>query len=249
MLLIGLDGTECVLGNCNFLTLSTHPVVISAVFRDRESAFLRHRLGSLRKSHFSNQRSFDMALGKQAKILSETQQRAVISFLEGRQRASRNVLMFLLSVDAGLRAKEIGALEWGMLTDASGNLTDAIRLQDRASKGSSGGVVYMSQRLRRALSAYAAGKALHGPVLLSAHGSFMSAQVVTNWFWRLYQQMGFDGCSSHSGRRTAITRWARKISMVGGSLRDVQSLARHSSLQMTQRYIEVSEDACKKVVG
>ena len=36
---------------------------------------------------------------------------------------------------------------------------------------------------------------------------------------------------------------------VGGSLRDVQSLARHSSLQMTQRYIEVSEDAMKKVVG
>jgi integrase/recombinase XerD len=42
---------------------------------------------------------------------------------------------------------------------------------------------------------------------------------------------------------------ARNISRVGGSLRDVQSLARHSSLQMTQRYIEVSEGAMKKVVG
>ena len=77
----------------------------------------------------------------------------------------------------------------------------------------------------------------------------MSAQVVTNWFFILYQKLGFDGCSSHSGRRTAITRWARKISSVGGSLRDVQALARHSSLQMTQRYIEVSEDACRLVVG
>jgi integrase/recombinase XerD len=37
--------------------------------------------------------------------------------------------------------------------------------------------------------------------------------------------------------------------IVGGSLRDVQALARHSSLQMTQRYIEVSEDAMRKVVG
>ena len=46
-----------------------------------------------------------------------------------------------------------------------------------------------------------------------------------------------------------ITKWARKISSVGGSLRDVQSLARHSSLAMTQKYIEVSEDAMKKVVG
>ena len=38
-------------------------------------------------------------------------------------------------------------------------------------------------------------------------------------------------------------------SLVCGSLRDVQSLARHSSLQMTQKYIEVSEDSCRRVVG
>ena len=38
------------------------------------------------------------------------------------------------------------------------------------------------------------------------------------------------------------------ISM-GGSIRDVQALARHSSLQMTQRYIEVSEDAMRRVIN
>ena len=77
----------------------------------------------------------------------------------------------------------------------------------------------------------------------------MSAQVVTDWFFQLYKSMGFEGCSSHSGRRTAIPRWARTIASVGGSLRDVQALARHSSLQVTEHYIEVSEDACRRVVG
>ena len=106
----------------------------------------------------------------------------------------------------------------------------------------------MSKRLRDALIV------LHGIsdqkwVIVSRSRKAMSAQVVTNWFFTLYLGLGFDGCSSHSGRRTAITRWARNISRAGGSLRDVQSLARHSSLQMTQRYIEVSEDAMKKVVG
>ena len=190
-----------------------------------------------------------MALGKQAKILTEAQQKVVLSYLAGRRLAQRNTVMFLLSVDAGLRAKEVAALEWVMVTDAQGALTDEIRLQDRASKGRSGGVVFMSKRLRVALEALAAGEALKGPVMKAQGGGGLGAQTVVNWFFKLYLELGFNGCSSHSGRRTAITRWARKISAAGGSMRDVQSLARHSSLAMTQRYIEVSEDAMRRVVG
>jgi integrase len=191
----------------------------------------------------------EVALGKQAKTLTEAQQRSVLSFLRTRPHSSRDILIFMLSVDAGLRAKEIASLDWSMITDAEGVLTDAIRLHDRASKGKSGGVIYLSARLRTALSEFAVQPDRRGVVVRSSRGNAMSAQVVTNWFWHLYRQLGMEGCSSHSGRRTAITRWARKISSVGGSLRDVQALARHSSLQMTQRYIEVSEDACRRVVG
>jgi site-specific recombinase XerC len=49
---------------------------------------------------------------------------------------------------------------------------------------------------------------------------------------------------------TVNRRLATKIATdADGSLRDVQELARHSSLQMTQKYIEVSEGAMKRVVG
>lgn len=190
-----------------------------------------------------------MALGKQAKILTGPQQKAVLAFLSTKAQALRNTVMFLLSVDAGLRAKEIACLEWTMVTDANGVVGDAIRLPDSATKGSSGGVVFLSKRLSAAIDLLAKESTLKGPVVRSITGKPMSPQVVTNWFWLLYRQMGFEGCSSHSGRRTAITRWARTITSVGGSLRDVQSLARHASLHMTQRYIEVSEDACRRVVG
>ena len=74
-----------------------------------------------------------MALGKQAKTLSDAQATAVLSYLDQGRNAKRNRVMFLLSVDAGLRAKEIGALEWSMITDATGHLSDEIRLQDKAS--------------------------------------------------------------------------------------------------------------------
>ena len=190
-----------------------------------------------------------MALGKQAKTLTEAQQQAVLGYLATGRNAQRNRVMFLLSVDAGLRAKEVSAITFEMVTDSSGALTDEIRLLDSASKGKSGGVIFISKRLGEALVILADTQKMTGTIIKSERSGSMSAQSVTNWFFALYQRLGYEGCSSHSGRRTAITRWSRKISSVGGSLRDVQSLARHSSLQMTQRYIEVSEDAMRKVVG
>ena len=42
---------------------------------------------------------------------------------------------------------------------------------------------------------------------------------------------------------------AERSVLLGGSLRDVQSLTRRSSLQMIQRCIEINEDAMKRVVG
>ena len=56
-----------------------------------------------------------------------------------------------------------------------------------------------------------------------------------------------DGCLSHSGHRTFMTRAARKVSQVGGSLRDMQELAGHTSLAMTQRDIE--GDTKRKLVA
>ena len=157
----------------------------------------------------------------------------VLSHLASGRHSKRNTLIFLLSVDRALRAKEIASLQWSMLTDASGALTDEIRLQDRASKGRSGGGVFMSKRLKAALIGYAEQEKLTGRVIKSQRGKPMAAQVIINWLFKLYRELGYEGCSSHSGRRTAITTLARKISSVGGSLKDLQALARHSSIAMT----------------
>ena len=192
-----------------------------------------------------------MSLAKQAKILSITQQTADLSYLSKKRHADRNTLMFLLSVDAGLRAKEIANITWDMVTDAEGELSDSINLVNFATKRRSGGIIYMSKRLQSAFSEYMKNRiaSYENAVIRSQQGGAMTAQTVTNWFFLLYQELGFIGCSSHSGRRTAITTWARKIHSVGGSIRDVQRLARHRTLQMTERYIQISEDACRRVVG
>ena len=57
-----------------------------------------------------------------------------------------------------------------------------------------------------------------------------------------------DPGGSASGRRIFITNTARKISTVGGSLRDVQMLAGHTNLRTTQRYIEANPEAQVRIV-
>jgi len=133
--------------------------------------------------------------------------------------------------------------------DAESDLTDALRLEDKSHKGKSGGVAYISTRLKEALVDLLAISSPIGTILKTKSGKRFSSAAMTNWFWLLYRDLGFEGCSSHSGRRTAITKWALTIAQVGGSMRDVQALAQHSSLKQTQKYIEVWPDAMRKVVG
>ena len=77
----------------------------------------------------------------------------------------------------------------------------------------------------------------------------MTPLSIVVWFNRAYRFLGLDGCSSHSGRRTFITQAARLVHTAGGSLRDVQLLAGHASIQTTQRYIDGDSDAQRQLVS
>ena len=190
-------------------------------------------------------------LTKQAKVLSQGQLQALQHHLKSTRHPERNRVAFLLSVRAGLRAKEISELTWSMVTDGEGQLSDVIRLSNAASKGNSGGVIPVAKELKSALVAWhgvSVDKSPPARVFQSERSKASSAQVIVNLFSEWYSSLGFEGCSSHSGRRTFVTQAARNIGRFGGSLRDVQQLARHSSLAMTQRYIEVDTEAMRKVV-
>jgi integrase/recombinase XerC len=189
--------------------------------------------------------------GKQAKILSEGQIRAVISFLDSSRYAVRDKTIFMLSVKAGLRAKEISSLKWWMVTDAEGLVIDSISLDNQASKGKSGRTIPMHRQIRDMMEQLRE-SVVYDPdafIIYSERGDKMRASSIVGWFKRLYESLGFDGCSSHSGRRTFITNAAKKTSLVGGSLRDVQELAGHSSLTLTQRYVEGDTEAKRKLIS
>jgi integrase len=193
-----------------------------------------------------------MGLQRQAKILSTTQQKAVLNHITETRSPERNKVIFLLSFKAGLRAKEICGLKWLMVCDPEGNVADTIHLEDIVSKGCSGGAIPMNKELKAALEMLKSHEPERLPtdtVIRSERSEQTSAQAIVNKFRDWYSALGYEGCSSHSGRRTFITRVARRISTVNGSARDVQKLARHSNLNTTMRYIDADPGAMRKVVA
>jgi len=191
-----------------------------------------------------------MPLGKQAKILTKGQVEAALAYIEKTRHPLRNRVIFLLSIKAGLRAKEIASLTWAMITEADGKIGRAIHLPDSASKGQSGRITPLNANLRLALLAWMKANCPTNSdhVITTERAERTRAQAIVNLFSRWYEQLSFSGASSHSGRRTFITSAARKIPTVGGSIRDVQLLAGHTNLRTTQRYIEADADAQRKVV-
>lgn len=189
-------------------------------------------------------------LGRQAKVLTDGQVRAMLAAVSAHRTADRDATMVLMSVRAGMRSKEIAGATWSMLVNAEGQLCDTLRLPNSASKGHRGGrEIPLHPELLAALARlYGDGKPATARVVLNSRGQPLGANGTAQWFLRLYRSLGFEGCSSHSGRRTAITGWARKISAAGGSLRDVQALAGHAALTDTQRYIDENHDAKRRVV-
>ena len=197
-----------------------------------------------------------MGIGKQSKTLNKSQIEMVRSFLRSKRNGLRNETIFLLSVKSGLRSKEISQLSWKMVLDSDGKVGDNINLTNSSSKGQSGRIIPLNKDLKENLiSLFEESKNYYGfnPntsfVVRTERTPFTTSQTIVNMFQSWYKRLGLLGCSSHSGRRTFITETSKKISLVGGSLRDIQMMVGHSSLQTTQRYIESDSESQKKVVN
>jgi len=195
-------------------------------------------------------------MGKQSKTLNKSQIEMIRTYLRSKRNGLRNETIFLFSVRGGLRAKEISQLSWKEVCDSGGEVSDHIRLTDRSSKGKSGRIIPLNKDLRRNLTelldnqrkTYRSFNIETSFIVRTERSPFTTSQTVVNMFYGWYRRLGLLGCSSHSGRRTFITETSKKISLVGGSLRDIQMMAGHKSLQTTQRYIEGDSDSQRKVV-
>lgn len=184
---------------------------------------------------------------RQAQTLNEAQLRRVLQYCGSRRHPVRDRTIILVSFNAGLRAKEIAALKRSDVFEEDRTVREQFILTAAQSKGGKTRTVYLNQRLRRALAEYGALLNLNDldhPLFESQKGGHFSANTMCQLFLDIYKAVGLKDASSHSGRRTFITRMAAQ----GVGVRVLAALAGHSSIQVTQRYIDVNADQLASAV-
>ena len=190
-----------------------------------------------------------------AKMLTQEEITVVLDHVERTSRyPERDRVMVQFSTRAGLRAAEIAALSWEHVLTADGtDVAEFIDLPRDVTKGQKRArVIPIHDELRSALadlrSNWSGRVGAGQPVVFSERGRY-GANGIAHWFKRAYEAAGLVGASSHSGRRTLLTNMARRCAQAGASLRDVQRIAGHADLGTTERYVEPSLDAQKRLIA
>ena len=188
-------------------------------------------------------------LGKQAKIISPETLQRMLDYAGQTRQPKRDAVMVLLSVKAGLRSCEIAGLQWSMVTTDNGDISDVIDIRSAIAKKGSGRRIPIHHTLKHALAELWPVRTSDTHIVASNRGGPMRPNSIVNWFVATFHDLNLEGCSSHSDRRTFITAAAKKVHLAGGSLRDVQLLAGHQSIETTQRYIDGDTQSQRQLVA
>jgi integrase/recombinase XerD len=184
---------------------------------------------------------------KQAATLTERQLKHVLAHCVTRQHAARDRAIIMVSFLAGLRAKEIAALDLSDVADADGNIRSEFVLMPEQTKGKKARRVFISQRLQKELSAYIKQRKPNlkcSALFATQKNQAFSPNSLCQLFLKIYTESGITGASSHSGRRSLLTALAAK----GVSVRVLQEIAGHSSMAITQRYIDVNDQQMRAAI-
>jgi len=194
----------------------------------------------------------------QAKVLTEKEIKKVIKLIDSKRHATRNRCMFLLTHGSGMRVGEVASLRICDVLASDGTIKSEVFLSAQQTKGSKGRTVYLSDKMREEIDAYLKSRFKLRDLLAvtltdtsralfanqkDCHRGF-SASTACQMFHYWYKEARIEGASSHSGRRGFITNLANK----GVHVRILQELAGHSSIAVTQKYIDVNHDKLRIAV-
>jgi integrase/recombinase XerD len=194
----------------------------------------------------------------QAKVLTEKEVRKVLLHIASRKHSARNRAMFVVLNATGMRVGELAALRLCDVLNPTGEIVEEIRLAADQTKGSRGRVVVLNQKAQEEIKNYLMTRFKLKDLLAvtmtdTSRALFttqknpnrgFSASTLAQHFHYMYKGAGIMGASSHSSRRSFIT----KLSEMGVSVRVLMDLAGHRSLAITQKYIESNPKLMRSAV-
>lgn len=186
-------------------------------------------------------------MAKQAKTLNERELQRLLDYIAKTKSARRNRTIVLLTHWAGMRIGEVAAVRVCDVLASDGSIREEINLTASQTKGSHSRTVLLNERMRSELAAYVQTLKVRDPkqaLFKTQRSPCFSANSLTQIVNGLYKQAGFDGASSHSGRRTFLTNLAEK----GVSTRVMMALAGHRNMATTQRYIDLRPGVLRNAV-
>ena len=178
----------------------------------------------------------------QAKVLDEKELKQVLRFIEIGNHSKRNSAIVIISHYLGLRAKEISSLKIGDVYE-NGSIKKVLRLIAAYTKGSKHRDLSLENKMViKSLKDYIQERqdedgitfSENAPLFRSQKMSAFSPNAMVRVLGDIYRNAGFNDASSHSGRRSLITR----LAYAGIDLNSIRQIAGHSSISTTQRYIE-----------
>ena len=194
----------------------------------------------------------------QARVLTEKELRKVLNFCNTQPHSARNKTMLLCTHMAGMRVGEVAALRICDVLALDGTVKEEIALSATQTKGSKARTVLVPKKLQDELTAYLQQRfGLRNLLAVTQTDTLralfptqknlkrgFTANTLCQLFHKLYKDAHMSGATSHSGRRTFITKLADK----GVGVRVLMALAGHKSIATTQRYIELNPTVMKAAV-
>ena len=180
----------------------------------------------------------------QARTLNDLEFNWMLDQIQHQPHAHRNIMMLKLLHGAGLRVGELAALKVADVVNINGVIRDQVILQPHQTKGHEQRTVYLSEKLKSELADYVVTLDRSAYLFVSQKRDHFTANTLQAVITSLYRRVGLEGCSSHTGRRSFIT----KLASAGVGARVLQELAGHRNLATTQRYIDVTENMKKLAV-
>ena len=194
---------------------------------------------------------------KQARTLNEKELNLLLLYINTRKHAARDRTMLLMTFYAGMRIAEVAATKIKDVLAADGTIKHEINLTAEQTKGKHSRTVVVPEKLRKEIHAYLLTRynnkelialnysdAINNPLFATQKRSGFDRNTACYHFHMLYKAAGIDGASSHSGRRSFIT----KLSAKSVPLKVLMELAGHRQMQTTQRYIDVTADMKRAAV-